>query len=135
MRNILQVEKHLSKEETLRGYFNESEIKVLKILLMSISHKELVNDVILEEFTRFYFFEKNLESLSKKIKFLFEINKTLDFLLPQTNCFSSKGNIEDDFIQLYRKAITIRQALGVHRQSNSNNSKSVKHNDYSSRLG
>ena len=67
VRDVLQVEKHLSREETLRRYFNESEIKVLKILIMPISHKELVNDVILEEFSRFYFFEKNLESLSKKI--------------------------------------------------------------------
>ena len=99
---------------------------------MPISHKKLVNEVILEEFSRFYFFEKNLESLSKKINHIFEIKKTLDFLLPQTNCFSSKGKIDDDFIHLYRKAITIRQAFGFHRQSNSNNSKSTKHNGYSS---
>jgi hypothetical protein len=126
------VEKQLTKEETLKGYLNNSEIKVIKILLMPVSHKELVNEIILDEFTRFYFFEKNLESLSKKIEYLFEIKKTLDFLLPQTNCFSSNGKIEDDFIHLYRKALTIRQALGVHRQSNSDNTKSTKHNSYSS---
>ena len=126
------MERRLTKEESLKGYFNDSEIRVLKILLMPVSHKELVNEVILEEFTRFYFFEKSLESLSKKIELLFELKKTLDFLLPQTNCFSSKGKLDDDFIHLYRKAITIRQALGVHRQSNSNNSKSTQHSSYSS---
>lgn len=126
------MERRLTKEESLKGYFNDSEIKVLKILLMPVSHKELVNEIILEEFTRFYFFEKSLESLSKKIEFLFELKKTLDFLLPQTNCFSSKGKIDDDFIHLYRKAITIRQALGIHRQSNSNNPKSTQHSSYSS---
>jgi hypothetical protein len=126
------VERRLTNEETLRGYLNDSEIKVLKILLMPISHKELVNEVILDEFTRFYFFEKSLDSLSKKIIYLFDIKKTLDFLLPQTNCFSPKGKIEDDFIHLYRKALTIRQALGIHRQSNSSNTKPSRLNDYSS---
>jgi hypothetical protein len=126
------VERHLTKEETLRSYFNESEIKILKILLMPISHSELVNEIILEEFSRFYFFEKNLESFSKKVEHIFEIKKTLDFLLPQTNCFSSKGKLDDDFIQLYRKALTIRQALGIHRQSNTTYSKPTQHNSYSS---
>ena len=98
-----------TQHKTLKNFFNNSELKVLNLLLLEVSYDDLVNVHISNSFSRPTYFEQALNSFESKLENFMQARKVLELLLPDTNCITIHGNVEDDFRQLYNKAITIRQ--------------------------
>ncbi len=100
---------HDFQHDTLKNFFNNSELKVLNLLLLEVSHDDLVNVHICNSFSRPTLFEQALNSFETKLENFMRAREILEHLLPDTNCITIHGNIEDDFRKLYYKATLIRQ--------------------------